>query len=94
MQSTVECSVGCFVECSVNKRCQTSASSQSTYLSDLAGCRFSEVGAECSVVRINPDFPMPDCTEAGDVKFVPVMARGLEALQKIDVTMQKLKGLN
>ena len=68
--------------------------SRSTYSSDLAGCRFSEVGAECSVVRINPDFPLPDCNDVGDVKFVPVMARGLEALRKIDTTMQKLKGLN
>jgi len=43
-------------------------------------------GAECTVIRINPDLPLPDIGYEG-VNFVSIMSRGLDALHKIDAKM-------
>ena len=54
-------------------------------------CSNGVTSTSVHLIRINPDFPHMGDDSIPDRNFIPIMARGLEALQKIDVIYQKLK---
>ena len=48
---------------------------------------------ETTLIRVNPDFPLPDSDPAqlrkGRVSLIPVMATGLAAVEKIDAALRE-----
>merc|ERR1712032_605963 len=51
-------------------------------------------GADVSLIRVNPEFPLGDseaCAPGGrlEARIISIMARGLEALQKVERAMNE-----
>lgn len=49
-----------------------------------------EKGGEVSLIRINPDFPLASFPNVRD-SMIPIMSRGLEAIEKMDHYYKKIK---
>eukprot|EP01130_Rhizamoeba_saxonica_P007172 TRINITY_DN2892_c0_g1_i3.p1 TRINITY_DN2892_c0_g1~~TRINITY_DN2892_c0_g1_i3.p1 ORF type:complete len:364 (+),score=71.12 TRINITY_DN2892_c0_g1_i3:79-1170(+) len=51
---------------------------------------FNSFGNQCTLIRINPDFPLFDDDNQPD-QFIPLKGYGLDTLRKIDEHLSKLK---
>jgi len=50
-----------------------------------------EHGGKVQLIRINPDFPLTSFLDAPDDAIIPIMSRGLQAIEKMDHYYNKLQ---